>query len=177
MIISKFILFSFGLFFHLGNSSSNIFKNIELKKHPFYVSVTQIEENSKEKILEVSCKIFTDDFEKTLRMHYNNHIDLLNPADKSAMNTLISNYIEKHLKISVDGKLCPLQFVGYEKNEEGVECYFQVNNVSVNKTISVFNDLLFEYKQEQTNIVHVTVKGKRKSRQLINPDARIIFDF
>ena len=65
-----------------------------------------------------------------------------------------------------------MQFVGYEKDEEGVECYFQVNNISVNKTIGVFNDLLFEYKPEQTNIVHVTVKGKRKSRQLVNPDAR-----
>lgn len=176
MIISRFLFLS-GLLFFTGNATSVIPKNKELNLHPFYVSVTQIEENTKEKILEVSCKIFTDDFEKTLRMHYKDHIDLLNPVNKSTMNTVISDYIEKHLKISVDGKLYPLQFVGYEKNEEGVECYFQVNNVSVSKTISVFNDLLFEYKSEQTNIVHVTVKGKRKSRQLINPNANLSFDF
>lgn len=149
----------------------------EKNHHPFYVSVTRIDENSKEKILEVSCKIFTDDFEKTLRMHYKGHIDLLNPSDRSAMNNVISDYIENHLKISVDGKMQRLQFVGYEKDDEGVECYFQVNSVSVKKTVDVFNDLLFEYKPEQTNIVHVTVKGKRKSRQLVNPDAKISFDF
>ena len=34
--------------------------------HPIYVSVTEIEHNAKDKTLEISCKIFTDDFEKTL---------------------------------------------------------------------------------------------------------------
>ena len=175
MKISKIIVYM-GL---LGCIGVLMTSSIILKKshHPFYVSVTRIDENSKEKRLEVSCKIFTDDFEKTLRMHYKGHIDLLNPPDRSAMNSVISDYIEKHLTISVDGNPVKMQFVGYEKDEEGVECYFQVNNISVNKTIGVFNNLLFEYKPEQTNIVHVTVKGKRKSRQLVNPDAKISFDF
>lgn len=176
MIFSK-ILFSLALFFPFGNPSSNSFGNISFKNHPFYVSVTQIEENAKEKILEVSCKIFTDDFEKTLRMHYKDNVDLLNPADQSSMNKKVNDYISQHLKISIDGKAYPLIFLGYEQNEEAVECYFQVNNVSVNKSVSVFNNILFEYKPEQTNIVHVTVRGKRKSRQLINPDARTGFDF
>lgn len=177
MIISKFIFFSFALLFCLGNSTSTSIKNKGISKHPFYVSVTEIDENIKEKILEVSCKFFTDDLEKTLRMHYPNHIDLLNPTDKAVMDALISDYVEKHLKIWVDGKLYPLEYVGYEKAEDGIECYFQVNNISVNKTVAVFNDLLFEYKPEQTNIVHVTVKGTRKSRQLINPNTNLSFDF
>jgi hypothetical protein len=145
--------------------------------HPFFVSVTQIEENQSERILEVSCRIFTDDFEKTLRAHYDRHVDLLNPQDRSAMNELIDDYIKKHLALSVDGKKVSLQFVGYEQMEEGVQCYFQVNDVTVNKTISVFNNLLFEYKPEQTNIVHVTVRHTRKSYQLINPENKATFHF
>lgn len=175
MLVSK-LFFSFGLLFLIAKPSSGNFKNKEAA-HPFFVSVTQIRENTKEKILEISCKIFTDDFEQTLRMHYHRHIDLLNPTDKAAMNKVVNDYIIQHLKISVDGKFCPLQFVGYEKNEEGVECYFQANNIWVSNSVSVFNDLLFEYKPEQTNIVHVTVKGKRKSRELINPDAKFNFTF
>jgi ribosomal protein L23 len=177
MILPRLILFSWSLLFGTGNFLVHKAENKNLHKHPFYVSVTQIEENTKESILEVSCRIFTDDFEKTLRMHYTNHIDLLNPPDKAKMNQLINDYITKHLSISIDEKRHPLQFVGYEKNEEAVECYFQVNNISVKKNISVFNNLLFEYKPEQINIVHVTVKGKRKSRQLINPDAKVNFEF
>ena len=34
--------------------------------HPLYISVTEINHNSKDKILEVSCKIFTNDFETVL---------------------------------------------------------------------------------------------------------------
>ncbi|HJY21511.1 MAG TPA: DUF6702 family protein [Hanamia sp.] len=177
MILFKLILFSWSLMFGSGNFSTHNAENKNLHQHPFYVSVTEIEENTKENLLEVSCRIFTDDFEKTLRMHYTNHIDLLNPTDKVQMNKLINDYVSKHLSIAIDGKLHPLQFVGYEKNEEAVECYFQINNISVKKNISVFNNLLFEYKPEQINIVHVTVKGKRKSRQLTNPDAKVNFEF
>ena len=32
--------------------------------HPFHVSVVEIEHNAEDKSLEISCKIFTDDFEK-----------------------------------------------------------------------------------------------------------------
>jgi hypothetical protein len=39
-------------------------------KHPIFVTVTEIEQNIKEKSVEISCKIFTDDFEKALRAAY-----------------------------------------------------------------------------------------------------------
>ncbi|MEO5650027.1 MAG: DUF6702 family protein [Ginsengibacter sp.] len=177
MVIPKFILFLCGLLLGGVNSPLHTVDNKTLHTHPFYVSVMQIEENAKENLLEVSCRIFTDDFEKTLRMHYPRHIDLLNPSNKTQMNQLVNDYITKHVSISIDGKQHPLQFVGYEKNEEAVECYFEINHISVKKNISVFNNLLFEYKPEQINIVHITVRGVRKSRQLTNPDARLNFEF
>lgn len=168
--------FLFYLAFLFPASNLNTVQPID-QLHPFFVSVTQIEENQSERILEVSCKIFTDDFEKTLRSHYDRHVDLLNPKDRAAMNELVDDYIKKHLAISVDGKKVSLQFVGYEQMEEGVQCYFQVNDVTVNKTISVFNNLLFEYKPGQTNIVHVTVRHTRKSYQLVNPEIKATFNF
>jgi hypothetical protein len=36
-------------------------------KHPIYVSVTEIQHNAKDKTLEISCKIFTSDFEAILK--------------------------------------------------------------------------------------------------------------
>lgn len=156
----------------------NISNNGSVKNlHPFYVSVTEIQENTKDKIVEISCKIFTDDFEKTLRLHYSNKIDLLNPADKAVANNLVKDYINKHLSVSFDGKLQLMQYVGYEKNEEGIECYFQINNPLIHSKVTVINNVLFEYKPEQINIVHVTVKGKRQSTQLANPNDRKTFIF
>ena len=38
-----------------------VFKPAPVTYHPIFVSVTEIEHNNKDKTLEISCKIFTDD--------------------------------------------------------------------------------------------------------------------
>lgn len=168
--------FSIFLFIPFGNPSNSLSKKME-NQHPFYVSVTEIEQNSKDGIIEISCRIFTDDFENTLRTFQNKKVDLLNPSDRNAANQMIEAYIKKHLGININGKLQNLQFVGYEKNEEAVECYFQINWKEQIKTVDIFNNLLFEYKSEQINIIHVIVNGKRQSTQLANPNSKANFTF
>src|SRR5215467_8661287 len=67
--------------------------------HPYYVSVVEINHNAKDKTLEISCKIFTNDFEETLEKNYKTKVDLVNPADKGAMDKLVSDYLKKRLSI------------------------------------------------------------------------------
>lgn len=145
--------------------------------HPIFVSVTEIEHNAAEKTLEVSCKIFTDDFERTLRQTYSGKVDLLQPADKAAMNKLVSEYVKKHLSLVVDGKPVNLEFLGYEQQEEGIESYYQVKNIPSLKKIDVTDNILYEYKKEQMSIIHVIVNGNRKSYRLNNPDAKASFEY
>lgn len=172
------ILFKWSLFFSLVNIP--VFSNIihgKAASHPIFMSVTEIEHNAKDKTLEISCKIFTDDFEKTLRQVYKTTVDLNNPKDKAAMNKLVSDYVQKHLTLTVDGKKVSLQFIGYEQQEEGILSYYQVNNITAVKKIDITNSILYEYKKEQIEIMHVTVGGNRKSTKLSNPDDKASFDF
>ncbi|MEP7165140.1 MAG: DUF6702 family protein [Ferruginibacter sp.] len=143
--------------------------------HPIYVSVVEIEHNAKDKTLEISCKIFTDDLEKTLRKAYNVHVDLLDPKEKEAMSKLLNDYVQKHLKISLEGKNASLRFLGYEQIEEGIYSYYQADNVNTVKSISITDDILYEYKTEQMGLIHVTVNGNRKSTKLNNPDGKASF--
>ena len=145
------------------------------KFHPYYVSVTEIEHNKKEKTLEISCKIFTDDFEKTLRQNYRTNIDLLNPKDKTKTDKLVADYIKKHLQIIVNGRLLKLEFSGYESEGEAIWSYFEVKDISTVKNIEIKDDLLYEYKKEQINLLHVTVNSKRKSIKLNNPESKASF--
>ena len=138
--------------------------------HPIFVSVTEIEHNAKDKTLEISCKIFTDDFEKTLRTVYKTHVDLLDPKIKPAMDKLVSDYVQKHLKIVVDGKPVSLKYAGYEKIEEGIYSYYQADNIPSVKKIEVTDDVLFEYNEQQMSLIHVIVGGERKSTKLNNPE-------
>ena len=145
--------------------------------HPIFVSVTEIEHNAKDKTLEISCKIFTDDFEKALRATYKTYVDLLKPKDKNTMNKLVADYVQKHLLIKVDGKAVALQFLGYEQDEEGIESYYQVNNIAAVKKLDITDNILFEYKKEQISIIHTTVNGNKKSTKLVNPEEKASFEF
>ena len=145
--------------------------------HPIFVSVTEIEHNAKEKTLEISCKIFTDDFEKTLRKAYNTHIDLLQVKDKPAMDKLVNDYVQKHLKIAVNGKAVVLKFIGYEQIEEGIYSYYQADHVNAVKNISVTDNILYEYNSQQISLLHITVNGNRKSTKLNNPADKVAIEF
>ena len=157
-------------FFWLGSSYKEM-------NHPIFVSVTEIEHNAKEKSLEISCKIFTDDFEKTLRKTYNTHVDLEDVKMKTAMNKLVNAYVQNHLKISVDGKPAMLQYLGFERIEEGIYSYYRADNIPSVKKITVMNDVLFEYNEQQMNLVHVIVGGNRKSTRLSNPEKTMTMNF
>ena len=145
--------------------------------HPIFVSVTEIEHNEKNSSLEISCKIFTDDFETTLRKQYNTKVDLLDARYKSSMNTLVNSYIQKHLLVFADGKPASLQFLGYEQQEEGIVSYYEVKNITSVKKIELINNILYEEKPQQMGIIHVTVKGERKSTKLNNPEEKASFVF
>lgn len=145
--------------------------------HPIYVSVTEIGHNAASKTLEITCKIFTDDFETALRRQNNKKVDLLDVNYKSAMNPLVNNYIKKHLSIIADGKPVNLQFLGFEQQEEGIISYYEIKNIATVKKIEVTDNILYEYKSEQMEIIHVMVNGERKSSRLNNPDDKVSFSF
>ena len=138
--------------------------------HPIYVSVTEIQHNAKDKTLEISCKIFTSDFEAILKSKTKSKINLLQPTDKTLMESLVNQYIQQHLKIKVDGVLKQMEFLGYEQNEDAIQSFFEINDVATLKKIDVQDDILYEYKSEQISIIHVVVNGNRKSTKLVNPD-------
>ncbi len=147
------------------------------KSHPFHVSVVEINHNASDKTLEISCKIFTDDFEKVLAKNYQTRIDLINPPDKKAMDTVVKKYIVSHLAVSADGKSGNLVYLGFERDAEAVYSYVQVENIVSVKKIDIINKLLHDLFDDQINIMHVTVNGNRKSTKLDYPTANATLNF
>ncbi|MCP9753286.1 hypothetical protein EGI32_20225 [Ferruginibacter sp. HRS2-29] len=145
--------------------------------HPVYISIAEIEYNAKEKQLEISCKLFADDFEKALRTAYNTHVDLLDKNNKPAMDKLVNDYIQKRFKVSVNGKATALKYIGFEPLEEGVYCYFEGDNIASVKSIGITSTILYEYKEQQMGLIHCTVNGEMKNYKLNNPEATVIFNF
>jgi len=151
--------------------------NFGVNYHPIFVSVIEIEHNAAEKTVEISCKIFVDDFEKTLRKKYNTKVDLLDAELKSEMNRIVNDYIQKHFSVTIGGKKVNLQFLGFEIQEEGVISFFEVKNIAKVENIELVNNLLYEFNAQQMGIIHIMVNGIRKSSRLDNPNEKVSFSF
>jgi hypothetical protein len=145
-------------------------------RHPIHVSVVEINHNPTDKTLEISCRIFTDDFERVLAQNYKTRVDLINP-DRKAMDKLISDYIKIHLSIRADGKPVSFSYLGFETEKEVVNSYLQVDNITTVNKIELVDKLMHDLFTDQTNLIHVTIGGKRKSTKLDYPEKDAILSF
>lgn len=145
--------------------------------HPFHVSVVEINHNAADKTLEITCKLFTDDFEKVLKQNYNTKVDLINPPDKKAMDTLVKKYILSHLSVLIDGKQPGLTYLGFEREEDAVYGYLQAENIITVKKVEITNKLMYDLFDDQVNIMHVVVNGERKSTRLDYPATFVKIEF
>jgi hypothetical protein len=145
--------------------------------HPFYVSVTEISHNAKDKTLEISCKLFSSDFETVLEKGSHEKVDLSVSKDRKAVDKLIGEYVLRHLMIKVDGKIALLHMIGSEQEAEATWCYFQADHIAAVKRIDISNSLLYDGFDQQINIMHVTVGGIRKSTKVNCPDPNAYFEF
>ena len=158
-------VFSFSLFTNVEKSDLNQ----ENAVHPLHLATVEIDHNAADKTLEITCKIFTDDFEKVLVQNYKTKVDLINPPDRKAMDSLVKKYIVSHLSVAVDDKHGNLSYLGFEKDAEAVYSYVQIENIASVKKVEVINKIMHDMFTDQINLMHVVVNGNRKSTKLDYP--------
>ncbi|MGN7783558.1 DUF6702 family protein [Niabella sp. 22666] len=146
--------------------------------HPYHVSATEMEYDAKSKRVEISTKIFTDDFETVLAKVYKQKTDLSNPKLKTQMTVLVNKYITTHLTLKTGDKILPLQLYDWEIDHEAVYVYAIAEAPAFNiKSIMVENKVLYDLFDDQVNIVHFIYKGNRKSAKLVYPETKLSLAF
>jgi hypothetical protein len=135
--------------------------------HPIHVSVTEIEFDEKNQALEIMMRVFIDDFELSLQNSLSRpDLDLLNLKSSRETDALINNYLNKHFKITLDGKPQKTNYLGHERESEAFIFYIEVTNVKKWETIHIQNDIIIATHDDQSNLVHVYVKDDVKSLRL-----------
>lgn len=146
--------------------------------HPYYVNVVEINHNTRDQNIEISVRVFTDDFEKTLRTFYpGKKVDLQSQTLYPTMEKLVNGYVWGKLALEVNGKTVNYQWLGFEVVEESVWAYFEAPFPEKIKELVVHNKLLHEYQKNQINMHHITVDEQRKSTKLDNPESKAVFQF
>ena len=133
--------------------------------HPFHISVTEIVHKPKEKVIQVSIRLFVDDFEETLQTFTGNEsMDILK-ADNTYLNTEIEKYLGEAFRIT-GKKPVELQYLGFEFDRDVVWCYLEGTKVKPFDELTVNSTIMTEIFADQENLVHARRDGKVKSLRL-----------
>jgi hypothetical protein len=177
-IMVRWIILSFFAFINPINGVKPVITNTSLVyKHPFYVSVIQIDHNAKAKTAEISIRIFMDDLEKALAKYGNTKVDILKPTEKTATNKLLNDYIQHKLHLNLNGNAVQMNYLGYEQQQESVWAYLEVENIASIKKATINCSLMYDYQDKQINIFHVKCNGNEKSYKLDYPQTDFSIEF
>jgi len=149
----------------------------EAKRHPFHVSNTEVSYNTKNKSLEITCRIFTDDFENALSKRFKSKIDLYAKNQEKEMNAFVKSYLEANLKFMVDGKTVKYNYIGFENDHEATNVYLEIANSPSFKSLGLANSILYDLFEDQMNILHVEKNGNRKSTKASFPEKQMVVSF
>ena len=132
-------------------------------KHPYYLSVCDINIEPKFKHITLSCRMFADDLQQELLQEYKLKANFLvqTETQKKALN----QYLATHLKIRDNKQNYPFNVIGYEVKEESVWIYAEAQCVKAPASLLVQNTLLCNTFKGQSNIVHVTLDLLRESHK------------
>ena len=143
--------------------------------HPYYVSTMEIDYRPNRSALQITIRVFTDDWQLMINTVYDQ--DLRLDPDSDAAQTVIhsSDYLQKEIELKLnDNKVQPV-FLGREYQDDQIVFYLEIKDVAEVKTLTVSNSILFEVLDGQQNIVRIKTPIKRKSYLQTQGQVRDVF--
>ncbi len=131
--------------------------------HDFFVSITQIDHNEEEQILQMTFKFFTDDLEKVLEEQGTGRLYLGTEKEVEQTDQYIEKYLQQKIELEVNDTLVILNYLGKEQEEDVTWCYAEVPKVKRVHSLNVRNRLFLETFDSQTNIIHTHIHQQKKS--------------
>ena len=145
--------------------------------HKFYVSVTQIDFVPKKQRIEITSRIFIDDFEKVLKKKYDKNFYLSTKKEIPEADSYIQKYLEEKLKLIINNKPFKVIFITKEVEDDILICYLKVDYFEKITTFEIFNSVFTEMFSEQKNIVHTDINGNKKSVLLTYSERSTLLEF
>ncbi len=145
--------------------------------HKFYVSVTQIDYVPSKKRVEITSRIFIDDFNKVLEKKYNKKIYLGSNRQIEGATKLVESYLKEKIRVSINQKTYDLQFLGTEIDNDVLICYLKVSFSEKITTFGIENSVLTEMFREQQNLVHTNINDEKSSFLLTNSETTAFQEF
>ena len=145
--------------------------------HKFYIAIYQIEYAQDKKMLQITSRIFIDDFEKALNKKYNKTLNLTSTRELPEAEELIKGYLKEKIKISINKKPQEIVFLARELEGDVLILYSKIDISKKINTFEIYNALLTEVYSDQQNIVHTHINGNKKSLLMTNTASKEKIDY
>ncbi len=134
--------------------------------HPIHLTVTEVYRIEASEDLAFSITFFMDDFGAAA--DYNAYVDKINRG-KMTVDDFILQHLEEKLKIKVNGKTMKYAIQETESNFPAVTCYMQFKSPPKEvQSFEIENTLLLEHFDDQKNMVHLRIAGKKEGSMILN---------
>ena len=131
-------------------------------RHAYHSTITELRYNPAKKQLELSVKVFTDDFEKAISQGQPKTVSLTEPGPRPLV--LADAYFQRTLQIStVAGARLPMQVLGMQAENDGYWFYCKVALPGPVAGIRLRQAVLIDAFSDEMNIVNVEANGKKQS--------------
>ena len=145
--------------------------------HKFYVSVTQVDFIPKKERIEITSRIFIDDFEKALKKKYKKDFYLATEKEIPVTDKYVKQYLEDKIGIIINNKPVKIDFLAKEIEDDVLICYLKVHFSEKITTFEIYNSVFTEIFTEQKNIVHTDINGNKKSVLLTYSERSTLLEF
>ena len=140
--------------------------------HKYYISVTEVDYVKDKQSVQITSRIFIDDFEKVLRERYNENIVLAGKEETKDVNKYIETYLKSKISVRINDNDMNLIFIGKEYDIDIIQCYIEIQNVKQVNSIEITNEVLFDLFEDQQNMIKTKINSKQKSF-LLNQNNKI----
>lgn len=145
--------------------------------HKYYVSVTEVEYVEAKKSVQITSRVFINDFEALLRQRYDKNITLAIENEKSTVNFYTKKYLKEKFKLKINNQEVEFKFLGKEYEDDIMISYLEIININNIQSIQATNQVLFDIFPGQQNIVRFKVNSKNKSFLLTKENDKGVLKF
>lgn len=142
--------------------------------HKFYISVTNVGYSEKDDSLQIITRVFLDDMNAVLKERYGIDSKLGTKKESNLDQEYFEKYLRSKFVVEIDGKNVDYTLIGKKYDTDMLICYLEVPKINLPNisSIAIINELLTDLFDEQQNVVHFKVKGKKKSYVLLKSDTK-----
>lgn len=136
--------------------------------HPIHLSVANIDYNFKTKKLEISFRVFADDFEQIINSKNDVVLNIGKKNEHKKTNNYIDSYISEHFSLTINNtkiKSKKLVLKKRELKDITIWLYYSIDFSGGIKQIKIMNSILTDLYRDQKNLLIFTYKNKQTPLQ------------